>query len=130
MSDEPPRIGAIGWVDLTVPDAGAVKDFYREVVGFDVVDLDMGGYSDYCLNVPDSDTTVAGVCPARGPNTGVPPVWLVYITVADLAESLAKVTQLGGKVLREPKTMGSYGSMAIIEDPAGAIAALFEPGTA
>jgi predicted enzyme related to lactoylglutathione lyase len=30
MSD----VGKIGWLDLTVDDADAVRDFYREVVGW------------------------------------------------------------------------------------------------
>ena len=127
MSKEAPRIGAITWADLTVPNATEVREFYHHVVGYDVVDLDMGGYSDYCMNVPGTETTVAGVCHARGPNADLPPVWLIYITVADLAESVAKVTALGGKVIREPKSMGEWGSMAVIEDPAGAVAALIEP---
>ena len=127
MADEAPRIGAITWADLTVPNAGAVRDFYRDVVGYDVVDVDMGGYSDYCMNVPGTETTVAGVCHAQGVNADLPPVWLVYMTVANLTESVAKVTALGGKILREPKSMGAWGSMAVIEDPAGAIAAIIGP---
>ena len=30
MSEEP-KIGTVGWIDLTVPDAGALRDFYAEV---------------------------------------------------------------------------------------------------
>jgi len=30
----PENVGSIAWADLTVADAGALKDFYREVVGF------------------------------------------------------------------------------------------------
>lgn len=127
MSDESPRIGAITWADLTVPDAERVRDFYRDVVGYASVDFDMGGYSDYGMNVPGTDTTVAGICHARGANADLPPVWLVYITVADLAASVEKVARLGGRVLRAPKSMGEWGSMAVIEDPAGAVAALIEP---
>lgn len=127
MADETPRIGAITWTDLTVPNAGAVRDFYRDVVGYDVVDVDMGGYSDYCMNVPGTETTVSGICHAQGINADLPPVWLVYITVANLTESLAKVTAGGGKILRGPTSMGAPGSMAVIEDPAGAVSALFGP---
>ena len=35
--------------------------------------------------VMDAHTGVAGVCHARGANANIPPVWLVYFTVADLA---------------------------------------------
>lgn len=29
----PPALGTIGWTDLTVPDAVAVRDFYVQVAG-------------------------------------------------------------------------------------------------
>jgi predicted enzyme related to lactoylglutathione lyase len=53
-------------------------------------------------------------------------VWLIYITVADLDESLKEVTERGGKVLAGPHTMGTAGRYAVIQDPAGAAAGLFE----
>jgi predicted enzyme related to lactoylglutathione lyase len=36
--------GEIGWFDPTVPDATAVRDFYRAVVGWESRDHDIGGY--------------------------------------------------------------------------------------
>jgi predicted enzyme related to lactoylglutathione lyase len=83
MSEAPPPVGSIGWFDLTVPDAIAVRDFYGAVTGWTWTGLDMGGYEDYCMNQPGDGTTVAGICHARGGNASVPPQWLPYIIVAD-----------------------------------------------
>jgi len=118
------KIGAIEWVDLTVPDAETLRDFYREVVGWEAVDHDMGGYQDFSMKRPGSDEVVAGICHARGPNAEIPPRWLVYIRVGDLDASLAACREKGGKVLLQPRDLGSYGRMAVIQDPAGAVAAL------
>jgi predicted enzyme related to lactoylglutathione lyase len=118
--------GQVGWVDLTVPNADAVRDFYKAVVGFASSDIDMGGYSDYCLNRTDNGESVAGVCHARGVNAALPAVWLVYFTVADLDESLRQCTNLGGK-LRMPVRSSPQGRYCVVEDPAGAVCALFEP---
>ena len=127
MSNEAkPRIGTINWTDLTVPDAGRVRDFYAAVVGWKHESLDMGGYDDFCMNTPADGQTVAGICHARGENAGLPPVWLVYINVANLAASLTQVRELGGEVLTAIREMGG-GRMAVIRDPAGAVAALFQP---
>ena len=120
----PLRPGTIGWMDLTVPDAAAVRDFYRDVAGFEVSEVDMGGYQDYCM-LPEDGGAVAGVCHARGTNEGIPPQWLMYITVADLAQSLERVQALGGEVVRPPRGMGGQGRFAIVRDPAGAVCALF-----
>jgi predicted enzyme related to lactoylglutathione lyase len=129
MSEAPkPQVGTVGWMDLTVENAGDVRDFYRQVVGWSASDVDMGGYSDYCMNAPGSGTTVAGICHARGTNAGLPAQWLMYITVEDLEASLGRCKTLGGRVLAGPKDMGAQGRYCVIEDPAGAVAALWAAG--
>lgn len=128
MSDEAYRLklGTIGWVDLTVPDADRIRDFYRAVVGWTASDVEMGGYNDYCMHPAEGESPVAGVCHARGPNAALPPYWLVYLTVANLDRSLAECTARGGKVVAGPRSMGEA-RYAVIQDPAGAIAALYQP---
>lgn len=116
----------IHWVDLTVPDADKLRDFYQHVVGWTVTDVDMGGYKDYCMNLPDTQRTVAGICHARGVNAKLPPQWLIYITVKDLDKSIQACLQRGGEVLSEPTPMGQGHRYCVIKDPAGAVAALYE----
>ncbi len=116
--------GQIGWMDLTVPDAEGVREFYQQVTGWSPTPVEMGDYNDYCMNTP-AGQTVAGICHARGGNADLPPVWLVYIVVADLDESLRQCEARGGKVLRAPKSFGTD-RFCVIQDPAGAIAALYE----
>ncbi len=123
-----PEVGTIGWIDLTVPNADVVRDFYRDVVGWKPADVDMGGYSDYNMTQPDSGAPAAGVCWSRGSNANLPPYWLVYITVADIDESIRRCTDSGGKIIEGPKDMGAQGRYCIIQDPAGAYAALFQSG--
>ena len=119
------EIGKIGWIDLTVPDATALCDFYQAVVGWRVEGVEMGGYQDYCM-LPAEGGPVAGVCHARGVNTGLPAQWLIYITVANLEQSLAEVEARGGALVRPTKTLGGHGRFAVVRDPAGAVCALFE----
>lgn len=121
------EVGRIGWVDLTVPDADAVRDFYKGVVGWTSAATDMGGYDDWTMMLPTTGEAVAGVCHARGPNTGLPAQWLVYVTVADLDRSLARCAELGGALVAGPRDIGGHGRMAVIRDPAGAVMALREP---
>jgi len=122
---ESKNAGTIGWVDLTVPDAAAIRDFYQKVVGWTSTDVAMSGYNDYCMNAA-SGATVAGVCHSRGTNAGLPPMWLVYITVRNLDESARACTESGGEILVAPKAAGEMGRYCVIRDPAGAVAALFE----
>jgi predicted enzyme related to lactoylglutathione lyase len=129
MSSSEGRVGRIGWFDLTVPAADEVASFYARVVGWEVEAHPMGEYDDHVMKDAAGEA-VAGVCHARGPNAGLPPQWLAYVEVADLDESLAGCTELGGAVVQEPRELGAYGRIAVIRDPAGAHLALVEPPSA
>ena len=117
------QIGTFAWVDLTVGDAENIRKFYSDVVGWDSSPVDMGEYSDFCMNLPGSDNAVAGVCHARGSNAKMPPQWLIYIVVANVDESAERCVELGGKIIDGPREMGKQ-RFVVIQDPAGAVAGL------
>jgi len=125
MADPTPP-GTLAWADLTVADAEGIRDFYARVVGWIPGDVDMGGYSDFTMAVPATGKPAAGICHARGVNSDVPAVWMVYLVVADLEESLSAVRKEGGEILAGPRTMGPGSAYAVIRDPAGAVAALWQ----
>lgn len=124
-----PQVGSIGWTDLTVGNAEDVRDFYAAVVGWKPSAVDMGGYQDFTMSQPASGDPVAGVCHDRGSNADLPAQWLVYITVENMDRSAKSCVERGGKVLAGPRGMGSHGRYCVIRDPAGAVAALFEPAS-
>jgi len=116
--------GQIGWIDLTVEDAPRLRDFYRDVAGWEAEGLSMGDYEDFVMKA--GDAAVAGVCHARGTNAGQPAGWMIYIVVEDLDRSLEACVERGGKVRVPVRTMGGQGRFAVIEDPAGSVCALYE----
>lgn len=132
MSDAPspppsgPALGTVGWFDLTVPDAGAVRDFYAAVAGWTAQEVDMGGYADYAMVPPGGQNAVAGICWKRGTNAAIPSQWMAYISVADLDASMAACREQGGEVLVGPKSMGPTMRYCVIRDPAGAVCGLIE----
>jgi len=126
-------IGEIVWRDLTVPHAEGVRDFYRDVVGWEAVDHPMpapeGGepYADYVMQTPPgpgAGDAVTGICHARGSNTGVPAQWLIYVRVADLDVSVERAVKGGGELVQGPRDMGN-GRLAVVRDPAGAVIGLW-----
>jgi len=118
--------GTIGWHDLTVPDAEAVRDFYQKVIGWTFVPVEMDGYSDFAMLPPGADSAVAGICHARGPNAQIPPQWLVYFIVEDVDRSAADCERSGGEIVVPIREIGG-GRFCVIRDPAGAVCALFSP---
>lgn len=126
-NSEKPEIGSVTWFDLTIPDAEKVKDFYAKVVGWKPEAVSMGDYNDYSMVAPESGKVAAGVCHARGVNAKLPPQWMIYITVKDVEKSAAVCSESGGKIVVPVKKIGNYGTYCVIEDPAGAVCALFQP---
>ena len=121
--------GKIGWIDISVDDASGLADFYAKVVGWKPDQVSMGEYSDFNMIMAGSSEPAAGICHARGSNAELPPQWLIYIVVEDAAKSARICTDNGGKILVEPKSTGG-GTFYVIEDPSGAVAALYQPPSA
>lgn len=128
VTEEP--VGKIAWLDLTVADAAAALDFYTQVVGWTAEEFPMeyegGAYFDYGVNDVTGDTA-AGICWARGGNATQPPVWMIYVPVGDIEESLRIVAELGGEVLRRQEGEDGAVFFAIVRDPVGAFLGLM-PG--
>jgi predicted enzyme related to lactoylglutathione lyase len=125
---EKPAVGDIVWTDLTVQDAAGIKDFYRQVVGWTASPHDMGDYHDFDIKTPADGQIVAGICHARGANANIPGQWLIYILVEDVDESANRCQALGGRIVDGPRAMGQS-RFCVIEDPAGAVAALIDQGS-
>ncbi|HEV2066943.1 MAG TPA: VOC family protein [Thermomicrobiales bacterium] len=123
-----PAVGTLAGFDLTVDDAPAIRDFYASVIGWDVETLDVEDHQDYVMKAPGGGDWVAGVCHRLGPNADLPPLWIVYVYVADLGASMRRCVEGGGKVLAGPKGSGDNGRYCVIQDPAGAVLALMQRG--
>lgn len=127
MTDKTPPVGSIISADVTVPNAVQIRDFYKEVVGWESEEIKMsdedGEYADYVMKNANGGW-VGGVCHRRGQNSNLPAQWIVYVKVADIAQSIKSCLQLGGKVVKEAKNEdGSY-QFVLVQDPAGMILGL------
>ncbi|MFC9836144.1 VOC family protein [Rhodococcus sp. NPDC127530] len=116
LVDEP---GAPVWHETLSRNYAAALPFYADVFGWTyqtLGDTDEFRYSQANLG----DRTVAGVMDADSflPE-GVPSFWQFYIGVEDTDVAVAKVTELGGSVRREPEDT-PFGRLASVADPLGA----------
>jgi len=119
--------GQIAWLDLTVPDAPATRTFYEAVIGWRSQDVAMRdgdeSYADYAM-LGGAGSAIAGICHARGVNADLPAVWLIYLPVADLDESLRRVEEEGGSVLKVMRGKDGKARFGVVSDPVGAFFAL------
>lgn len=91
---ERPKLGTVGWVDLTVEHAAEIQRSYSAVAGWEPRPVAMGSHSDWVMHAPGGEDPVAGICHSRGVNAGLPPLWLISITVNDLDGALERCGSL------------------------------------
>ncbi|HEX7070861.1 MAG TPA: VOC family protein [Rhodothermales bacterium] len=120
--EAPASVGRIAWLDLTVPNAQVTRDFYRDVVGWGVEDVEIRDgeerYADYNM-LSDDGSPAAGVCHARGVNADLPPVWMLYLSVGDIDESIRRVEEEGGSILKAMRGKDGRYAYGAVLDPVG-----------
>lgn len=122
--------GTFCWVELGTTDGKAAKKFYTELFGWDFTDNPMGPGEVYTmLKLGGKDVGGLFQLPEELTSKGVPPNWLSYVSVANADESAAKAKSLGATLMKEPFDVFTIGRMAVVQDPTGAVFALWQAGT-
>lgn len=119
--------GTFCWVELGTTDGDAAKKFYTTLFGWDFEDHSMGPAGVYTMLKRDGkDVGALYQMPAEMTSMGIPPNWLSYASVASADEAAAKAKSLGAKLMQEPFDVMDVGRMAVVQDPTGAVFALWE----
>ncbi len=114
-------------IELQTGDVATAKEFYSKLFDWKLEDIPMpGGDGNYTM-INVGEGTGGGMMTA--PSSGVPPHWLAYIGVDDVAASTAKAKSLGAQVVQDVMEVGNHGWMSIIVDPTGAKFALWKGKT-
>lgn len=114
-------------IELQTGDVAKAKEFYSKLFDWKLEDLPMPGGSGTYTMINVGEGTGGGMMTSPAP--GVPPHWLAYIGVDDVAASTAKAKSLGATVVQDIMEVGNHGWMSIIVDPTGATFALWKGKT-
>jgi len=104
----------------------AARSCYHAVFGweYDIGGPEYGGYTTARLG---NRSTVGFV----GNQPGAPPMpaaWSLYFATDNIEADVARVVELGAKVLYPAMVVGEFGSMATLEDPTGAVFSVWQAG--
>jgi predicted enzyme related to lactoylglutathione lyase len=122
--------GTFCWVELGTLDGEAAKKFYTELFGWTFNDAPIGPSEVYTmLKLDGKEVGALYRMPSEMTSAGVPPHWLSYVSVTNADESAAKAKELGGTLMKEPFDVMTVGRMAVVQDPTGAVFALWQAGT-
>src|SRR5919199_1095135 len=103
--------GTFSWAELATSDAGAAKEFYSRVFGWDYEDNPIGDGQVYSMAERDGRHVAALF------GSDQPPHWNCYVTVESVDDTAARAKELDGKVMAEPFDVLDAGRMAVIADP-------------
>jgi uncharacterized protein len=118
--------GAPCWMDLLTSDTARARAFYAGVFGWTAGEAaeQFGGYFMFARD----GMPVAGCMPKLPgmPGSDGPDVWSVYLSAED-AKSTVEATLANGGTLREgPMDVADLGTQAVVYDPTGASAGLWQ----
>jgi predicted enzyme related to lactoylglutathione lyase len=112
--------GSFSWNELNTGDAGAAKDFYGRVFGWEFEDRESENADSYVICMVDGDR-VAGMLEMSGRVPGeVAPHWNTYFTVEDTEAAIGQVETGGGAKVMGPMDV-EVGRIAVVHDPWGAV---------
>ena len=112
--------GDFSWTELMTTDVDGAKSFYKEILGWAMEEMPMGGGTYTVLKA--SGEGVGGIMAMpTGVPPGTPPHWAAYVTVDDVDAIAAKVAEHGGQVLVPPQDIPNVGRFCTFQDPQGAV---------
>ncbi len=121
--------GTFCWADLGTTDTQAAKAFYGALFGWGAVDTPASHGMVYTMLQADGKDAAAlyPLMPEQV-SQGVPPHWMLYVSVENAAAMAARAKELGGTVIAGPGEVPEAGRFAILRDPQGAVFGLWQPG--
>ena len=114
--------GSFCWADVAAGDPTSTHKFFSQLFGWKRKvrpTEDAQAYSIMTLG----GCNVAGIC---GVEVDAPNQWMSYLLVDDLIQATERAVALGAKTLRENIEIPRFGTMTVIEDPVGAVLALWQ----
>lgn len=122
--------GTFCWVELGTTDGEAAKKFYTELFGWKFTDIPAGPSGVYTmLNQDGKDVAALYTMPEEMTSHGVPPHWMSYVSTSNADETASKAKELGATLMKDPFDVFDVGRMAVIQDPTGAVFAIWQAGS-
>ena len=116
--------GDFSWAELTTRDVAGSKQFYREVLGWEMGEMSTGEGGPYIV-LRAGGEGVGGIMamPSQVP-AQVPAHWTPYITVKDVDAVAKKAEALGAALLVPPMDIPKVGRFCTFRVPQGAVIAV------
>ena len=118
--------GEICWRETVTEDLEKSKDFYQKLLGWELEKSKIPDVEYVQINV--GGNAVGGMIEMdeKWGDPLPPSHWITYIAVDDVAATVEKVKENGGKICVEPSEVPNVGTISMIYDPSGAVFAIMQ----
>lgn len=115
--------GAVTHFEIYAEQPEALAAFYRRVFGWNIEKAQGVEYF-FIETSPERGSIRGGLLrrPIEAPRS-----WVHYVHVDDLEGTVARVIELGGRVVHGKSAVPKTGWYAVVEDPQGNVFGLFQP---
>ncbi len=119
----PAADGGIHWVELHSKDIEADLAWLKSSFGIttEIMDMEMGPYH----ILKSGEETVGGAI--TGMNEQAPSMWLTWIQVSNVDDTISAVNTHGGQVHGDLMEVPGVGRMAVVADPTGGVFGVITP---
>lgn len=122
-TDAPSSEGFVHWIDLHSTDIEADLAFLKSALGFATQTMDMPNGPYHILD-PEGAARAGAM---KGAHPEAPSMWMSWVAVGNVDETLERVSRHGGKVVGPAWEAPGVGRMAIAADPAGVTFGIITP---
>lgn len=119
--------GRFCWVDLATGDAEEAKRFYGALFGWEFDDRPAGDGMVYSMALLGGKDVAALYRMSDDERAAGGPRWQTYVAVASADDAADRALALGATLLMPPFDVPDAGRMTVIQDPAGAVFAAWQP---
>ncbi len=112
----------LGWAELHTPDPEASKAFYTELFNWSAKEDPSGEYTEWQV----AGNSIGGMVAIPPERQGIPSHWLIYASVSDCDETLARAAEMGAKTIVPGQDVPNVGRFGVIADPTGAAIAVIK----
>lgn len=114
-----PKHGTICWRELTTSDLGKAKEFYKELVGWELENSKIAELMEY-PEIHVDGKAIGGMMQMGKEFGDTPSHWMTYVAVEDCDATAEKIKENGGGVCVPPFDAPKVGRISVVNDPAGA----------
>lgn len=118
VDNHPP--GHFCWVELATTNLAAAKTFYGKIFGWTTSEAPAGDMGTYTIaHVQDRDLGGMYTLMDEQVQMGVPPHWMIYVSVEDCAATVARAKELGATVHVDTTRVMDRGIFAVLQSQSG-----------